>query len=224
MKPGSRDSHLRIDPVTVEQESDHVSNIQLNKVSASISARVHEADGDKAVLYVFGAGGGLGGPAGGVYERMAKHLQPRGITSLQLDYRRPGFFGECVDDVLSGIEYLSDLGKSAIVLVGHSFGGAVVIRTGIMSDAVIAVAALSSQTVGAENVAELSPKPLLLVHGTDDEVLPYSCSMYLYREALEPKEMILYEGCMHGLDQCRDELDKAMSSWFTEVLALDSDA
>ena len=93
-----------------------------------------------------------------------------------------------------------------------------------MSDAAIAVAALSSQTVGAENVAELSPKPLLLIHGTEDEVLPYSCSTYLYREAIEPKEMILYEGCMLGLDQCSDKLARAMTSCFTEVLELDSEA
>src|SRR5689334_9921226 len=99
-------SHVQIDAVTTAQESDSVKNIQLNKVSATIPGRIHEAPGDKAVLYVFGAGGGLGGPAGGVYERLATQFQPQGITSLQLDYRRPGYFEDCVDDVLSGVEYL----------------------------------------------------------------------------------------------------------------------
>jgi len=222
MRSRNARSHIQIEAVTTSQESDSVKNIQLNKTKATIRGRIHEADGDRAVLYVFGAGGGLGGPAGGIYERLAAEFQPRGVTSLQLDYRRPGYFGDCVEDVLAGVEYLSSLGKYSIVLVGHSFGGAVVISSGIVSDDVTAVAALSSQTVGAENVAELSPKPILLIHGIEDEVLPYSCTMFLYREAVEPKEMILYDGCLHGLDQCRDELDKAMTSWLIEVLELDS--
>jgi alpha/beta superfamily hydrolase len=224
MRPRTDKTRTKIEPVVTRQESDSVKNIQFNKDGAANIGRIHETPGDKAVLYVFGAGGGLGGPAGGMYERMAVKFQPLGVTSLQLDYRRPGYFEDCVDDVLSGIVYLSSLEKTDVVLVGHSFGGAVVIRSGIQSDEVSAVAALSSQTVGAENVAELSPKPLLLIHGTDDEVLPHSCSMYLYREDLEPKEMILYEGCRHGLDQCRDDLDKAMTSWLTEVLGLDRQA
>lgn len=213
----------KIETVITKQESDSVKNIQLSldNNSAAIVGRIHESMGDRAILYVFGSGGGLGGPAGGIYERMAVKFQSLGVTSLQLDYRRPGLFEDCVEDVLSGIKYLSSLEKTGIVLVGHSFGGAVVIRSGILSENVSAVAALSSQTVGAENVADLSPKPLLLIHGTNDEVLPYSCSMYLYREALEPKEMILYEGCQHGLDQCRGDLDNAMTSWLTEVLELD---
>ena len=217
-------SDIKTEPVVTKQESDSIKDIQLNNDGAVVAGRIHEALGDTAVLYVFGSGGGLGGPAGGIYERMAIKFQPLGVTSLQLDYRRPGHFEDCVDDVLFGIEYLSGLAKTKIVLVGHSFGGAVVIRSGILSDVVAAVAALSSQTLGAEKVADLSPKPLLLIHGTGDEVLPYSCSMFLYKEALEPKEMILYEGCRHGLDQCRDDLDKAMTSWLTEVLELDQKA
>jgi len=200
---------------------ENVSDLHLETDFGAIRSRLHESDGDAAVLWVFGAGGGLGGPAGGVYERLANQFQPLNVTSLQLDYRRPGYLADCVRDVHAGIDFLKSLGKTRIVLVGHSFGGAVVIESGISSDAVIAVAALSSQTVGAENVSELSPKPLLLIHGTDDEILPYSCSVYLYKHALEPKEIILYEGCLHGLDQCRDELDRAMTSWLTEVFEIE---
>ena len=170
---------------------------------------------------VFGAGGGLGGPAGGVYERLARQFQSFDITSLQLDYRRPGYLKDCVQDVLFGIEYLTSLGKNKVILVGHSFGGAVVISSGIISDAVIAVAALSSQSSGTENVSSLSPKSLLLIHGTDDEILPDTCSRYIYQNARQPKKIILYENCLHGLDQCREELDKDLTQWLKEILKIE---
>ena len=212
--------NIQVESSAVGSGSDIVSHVTLSTQGGQILGRLHRAEGDAAVLYVFGAGGGLGGPAGGIYERMAERLRPLGVTSLQLDYRLPGRLGDCIEDVLAGLEYLGDLGKSRIVLVGHSFGGAVVIRAGIESALVIAVAALSSQTMGAEGVRELSPKPLLLIHGRADEVLPYSCSLHLYSEAREPKELVLYDGCRHGLDECSEQLDDAMVSWLREVLEL----
>jgi hypothetical protein len=53
-----------------------------------------------------------GGPAGGVYTRLGGQLQPSRVTSLELDYRRPGYLEECVLDVLVGLAYLEMLGKS----------------------------------------------------------------------------------------------------------------
>lgn len=194
--------------------------IELVTSRGTITCRVHPAEGEKAVLWVFGAGGGLGGPSGGVYTRLGGQLQPSRVTSLELDYRRPGDLEECVLDILVGLAYLEMLGKDQIVLVGHSFGGAVVINAGLISEAVIAVAALSSQTAGTDQVAKLSPKPLLLVHGEADEVLPASCSQDIYARAGDPKELILYPGCLHGLDQCRDDLDRDLTRWLKEVLGL----
>jgi fermentation-respiration switch protein FrsA (DUF1100 family) len=194
--------------------------IELVTSRGTITCRVHPAEGEKAVLWVFGAGGGLGGPSGGVYTRLGGQLQPSRVTSLELDYRRPGDLEECVLDILVGLAYLEMLGKDQIVLVGHSFGGAVVINAGLISEAVIAVAALSSQTAGTNQVAKLSPKPLLLVHGEADEVLPASCSQDIYARAGDPKELILYPGCLHGLDQCRDDLDRDLTRWLKEVLGL----
>ncbi len=194
--------------------------IELVTSRGTITCRVHPAEGEKAVLWVFGAGGGLGGPSGGVYTRLGGQLQPSRVTSLELDYRRPGDLEECVLDILVGLAYLEMLGKNRIVLVGHSFGGAVVINAGLISEAVIAVAALSSQTAGTNQVAKLSPKPLLLMHGEADEVLPASCSQDIYARAGDPKELILYPGCWHGLDQCRDALDRDLTRWLKEVLGL----
>lgn len=220
MPQRSNTSRLELHEVDSGEEVNGISPLRLRTTAGDIECRLHHASaGEAAILWVFGAGGGLGGPAGGLYTRLAEQLRPRGVTSLQLDYRRPGYFRECVLDVLLGVGYLTAQGKKRVVLVGHSFGGAVVITAGVISEAVIAVAALSSQTSGTETVSELSPKPLLLIHGTDDEVLPDTCSRTLYARAGDPKQIILYPGCRHGLDQCREELDRDLRKWLEEVLA-----
>ncbi len=175
------------------------------------------ANATTAVLCVFGAGGGLGGPAGGIYERLARELAPKGTASLRLDYRKPGHLIDCVLDVLLGIAFLRRRGQERVVLVGHSFGGAVVINAGLSSPAVIAVAALSSQMAGADDIADLSPKPVLLAHGTNDTVLSDVCSRELYELAHDPKELILYPDCGHGLDECRDQLESDLRAWIERV-------
>lgn len=194
--------------------------LRLLTSAGAINARLHPADGDAAVLWVFGAGGGLGGPAAGLYSRLGSRFVHRDVASLELDYRRPGELGACVMDVLLGLAWLEQLGKRRVVLVGHSFGGAVVINAGVSSDLVVAVAALSSQSAGTDAIAELSPKPVLLAHGTADEILPDRCSRELYARAREPRRLILYPGCRHGLDQCRDVLDRDLGHWLEAVLGL----
>ena len=194
--------------------------VRLSTNAGAIVGRLHPAEtGDSAILWVFGSGGGLGGPAGGLYTRLAEQVRPSAVTSLELDYRHPGDLRNCVLDVLLGVSYLGSLGRTRIVLVGHSFGGAVVINAGAISQAVIAVAALSSQSCGTDRVGELSPKPVMFIHGSADEVLSDRCSRDLYARAGEPKALILYSGCRHGLDQCREALDQDLTGWINQVLA-----
>jgi hypothetical protein len=102
--------------------------------------------------------------------------------------------------------------------VGHSFGGAVVLRAGVVAPAVIAVAALSPQIEGTADVDLLSPKPLLLIHGTADEILPELCSRDIHDRARDPKDLLLYPGGRHGLDECREALDRDLLRWLGQVL------
>lgn len=201
-------------------DSQGVFPITLATTQGDIRGRLHLCRGDAAILWVFGAGGGIGGPAGGLYDRLAEQLRPQAVASLELDYRHPARLRDCVQDVLTGVSYLGALGKSRIVLAGHSFGGAVVIGAAVLRPEVIAVAALSSQTAGASQVAQVSPRPILFVHGEADEILPSRCSVDLYAQAQQPKELILYPGCLHGLDQCRDQLDRDLAAWLRRVLEL----
>ncbi len=180
--------------------------------------RFHTAEENApAVLWVFGAGGGLGGPAGGIYERLAGRLAPS-AASLQLDYQDPGNLVSCVADVLMGIEYLNSKGHHGVVLVGHSFGGAVVLNSALASREVLAVAALSPQRHGVGDVAQISPRPVLFAHGEEDEVLPFRCSVILFQKAREPKTLKLYPGCRHGLDSCREQLDRNLETWLVRAL------
>jgi predicted esterase len=172
-----------------------------------------------AVVWVFGAGGGFHGPAGGLYDRLGAALAPDGIASLQIAYRRPREMKACVADVLAGVTAMVEPAPMPIAVVGHSFGGAVVIRAGLASPLVSAVAALSSQLYGTDDVAGLAPRPLFLLHGTDDEILPVRCSEVIHDRAGEPK-VLVRPRCRHGLDECRDEVDRALGDWLRAQLLL----
>lgn len=174
---------------------------------------------DAAVVWVWGAGGGVTGPAGGIYVRLAEKLAAEGIASLRLDYRLPNDLYECVLDTLAGVTLLSGVGFKRVALVGHSFGGAVVIAAAPYNDKVVAVAGLSSQSAGAQRVADIAPRPLLLVHGTDDAIIPTRASQFIYDLAQQPKELRFFEGAGHGLTECREELDELLFGWLKEKLA-----
>jgi dienelactone hydrolase len=218
---------LTLTGVELDSDPDASGGEMLHLVTSlgNIRCRLHRSQNrvGKAVVWMFGAGGGLGGPAGGVYERLASQLCRRNVTSLQVDYRHPAHLQMCVLDVLAGVSFLEGFDLSApggTLLAGHSFGGAVAIAAGAMHPGVAGVAALSSQTFGTETVSLLSPRPLLLIHGEADEVLPDDCSRDICRRAREPKELILYPDCRHGLDQCRDSLDRDLTAWIEQVLHL----
>ena len=125
----------------------------------------------KAIVFVWGARGGFDGPAGGIYARLAEELKYV-ATSIRIDYRLPNVIPECVLDTMAGLSFLNATGHSEVALVGHSFGGAVVIAAAPFSPMVKAVAALSPQTYGASNAGAVSPRPLLLAHGGADTRLP----------------------------------------------------
>ena len=189
------------------------------------AAILHRAlDTDQAVIWVCGARGGFGGPGPGTYARMAEQFAGRGITSLRLDYRMPNDVFECALDLLAGVAYLKGAGHQPVVVVGHSFGGAVVIAAGANSSHVKGVVALSPQTYGAGMAGQIAPRRLLVVHGKADTRLSYSCAQQIYDWAKDPKELVLYDGAEHRLEECRDDLENLLGRWIPETLASETGA
>jgi alpha-beta hydrolase superfamily lysophospholipase len=154
-----------------------------------------------------------------MYERLANRIAKEQMASLRLNYRRPGELNDCVLDALLGVAYLALRSRHRVVVVGHSFGGAVAINVGAASSAVTAVAALSSQSDGTEAVAEISPRPLLLMQGSSDEVLPEWSAQNIYHRAGEPKHLLLYPGCRHDLAECSEQVELDLLIWLREVLS-----
>jgi dienelactone hydrolase len=174
-----------------------------------------------AVAMVGGADGGFDGPAEALYPTLVEDLAARGMTSLRLDFRIhrfPNDVAEGVYDLLHGIAALEARGARRIGLVGHSFGGAVVIEAGIRAPNVAAVATLATQTAGAQRTPELAPTPLLLVHGRDDTRLSPECSQLLYDMAGEPKRLEFLDGATHSLRQRREDVRQLLLAWFDEHL------
>ena len=225
----SGDLELTIRAVAAREGDDGTVEIAIDSSRGEIGCVLHPCESQPAaVVFVGGAVGGLDGPAGGLYPRLAQALrEPQdaahqaepagGLASLRLHYRQPGEFEECVLDVLGGVSFLKGIGARRVALVGHSFGAAVVIKAGELSEQVAGVAALSPQLHGTGSVERLSPKPLLLAHGTADDILDCAASRDIYDRAREPKRLVLYEGAGHGLTQCADELFELLRAWLVEV-------
>ena len=192
------------------------SEVIITTSNGNIRGILHHGDGDGGVIWVCGALGGLDGPSFGIFKILSEELAGEGLTSFRLDYRFPGELGGCIADVVAGAYYLSQLNVERVALVGHSFGGAVVIQAGILSDRVKAVVGLSSQTYGATGVERLSPKPLLLIHGERDRNLSADCSRHIYQWAGEPKELVIYKDNGHFLRECHEELKELLKKWLVE--------
>ena len=208
---------LRVGAAPTETEG--VLRILLETTRGEIEGILHPVEGGTgAIVCVGGAMGGLDGPADGLYGRLAEALEPDGVTVLRLNYRRPNEFQECVADVLAGCSFLKGIGAMDLVLVGHSFGGAVVIKAAEIGGAVVAVASLSPQLFGTREVNRLD-KPLLLVHGMADNVLSHEASEDIYRRAAEPKRIVLYGQAGHSLIQAKDEVLELLRGWIPDRLA-----
>ena len=81
-----------------------------------------------------------------------------------------------------------------------------VVAAGASSDHIKGVVSLSPQTYGAGMAGQVAPRKLLVAHGKADTRLPFSCALQIYEWAKEPKEVVLFEGAEHRLEECRDEL------------------
>lgn len=57
---------------------------------------------------------------------------------------------------------------------------------------------LADEPRPADCVAQIAPRPLLLLRGSDDPVVPASATELLYRRAHEPRQLEIIQGAGHG--------------------------
>ena len=173
-----------------------------------------------AAVFVGGAGGGFDTPVRGwLYPQLCDELRADGIAGLRVRYRHPNDLVESAMDVLAGVSFLESEGATSVALVGHSFGGAVVIQAAAAAPVVRTCIPMSTQTYGVDPAPDLSPRcSILLAHGTADEILPHRCSQYVYEIAGPPKRLLLKDGARHGLDEWSDELPGLLRWWIRTEL------
>jgi fermentation-respiration switch protein FrsA (DUF1100 family) len=68
------------------------------------------------------------------------------------------------------------------------------------------------QVSPVKDIAGIAPRPLLLVHGSQDELVPLSHARRLYQIAEEPKQLAIIDGAGHRLRQ-DDRATGAVREW-----------
>lgn len=188
--------------------------------NAAADADASLASHPGSIVWITGARGGFAGPASGLYAQLAQEFaDQRGIVSLRLDYRKPNIVEECALDLIAGLNFLKGSGRGPAVIVGHSFGGAVVIAVATLHYHTAGVVALAPQTYGARGAGQLAPIPLLVVHGKADTRLPYAGAVAIHSWAQDPRQLVLYDNAEHRLDECRDQLADLLREWIPAQLA-----
>lgn len=152
-----------------------------------------------------------------------------------------------IDDVKAAFAYASkrpDIDSGKLISYGHSLGGAQSVTAlgespvkglrAIVVDGAFAsyqaMAGIIGGQLGAslitdelsprDFVKKLTPTPLLVVHGTNDEVVPLSQGKQLYEAAGQPKTLFEVKSGRHGTALSKDggEYRKKMLTWLDGVI------
>ena len=165
------------------------------------------------VIACGGAAGGVLGPADALYHDLGEWLATRGIGMLRVGYRRPNRIESCVYDLTAAADLASRSGAGRFVTAGHSFGGAVAIQAGIaLGEACAGVVTFATQSAGCEGAAALGGKPLLLFHGTRDELLPPDAS-FAVQALAGAGEVVILPGAGHMLTEAAADLRERLAEW-----------
>lgn len=167
-----------------------------------------------ALVLCGGAMGGLLGPADGLYHRLGVEWSSRGVPVLRVSYRRPNDLELCSLDVAATVQ-LATAGGGAerVVVMGHSFGGAVAVRVGVgLHPLVTGVVTFATQSAGCEVAAGLQGTPLLLFHGDRDEILPPEASAVVQAIA-GSGDMVTLPGDGHLLARSTQAIWERLEEW-----------
>ena len=173
-----------------------------------------------AIVACGGAMGGVLGPGHGLYQRLGERWAGRGVRFVRIGYREPNNLDLCAHDMACGVEIARDAGAERVVVMGHSFGGAVAVRTAvIMPMSVVGVVTFATQSAGCEVAGALAGRPLLLFHGDRDELLPADAS-HVVAAIAGNGEVVMLPGDGHLLAKSDDVIAGRLDAWLPGVLAL----
>lgn len=161
--------------------------------------------------------GGLLGPAEGLYQSIGDSWSERGVPVVRVSYRRPNDLDACCLDVAAAVQLTIEAGAERVVVMGHSFGGAVAVRVAVAMDEVAGVVTFATQSAGCEIAAGLRGRPLLLFHGDRDEILPLDSSRIVAAMAGEG-EVVVCEGDGHLLARSGSAMNERLEQWLPMVL------
>jgi pimeloyl-ACP methyl ester carboxylesterase len=186
-----------------------------------LTVLTHVPDGERgtgAVVACGGAMGGLLGPGRGLYQRLGVRWAERGVPFLRVGYREPNNLDLCAHDVACAVELARDAGAERVVVMGHSFGGAVAVRAAVvMTGSVAGVVTFATQSAGCEVAGALAGRPLLLFHGDHDELLPPEAS-HVVAAIAGHGEVVILDGEGHLLAASDDAVVGRLDDWLPPVL------
>jgi hypothetical protein len=174
-----------------------------------------------ALVLCGGAMGGLLGPADSLYHRLGLEWSARGVPVLRVSYRRPNDLELCALDVAAAVQLAaSGGGAERVVVMGHSFGGAVAVRVGVgLHPLVTGVVTFATQSAGCEVAAGLQGTPLLLFHGDRDEILPFEASAVVQAIA-GSGELVPLPGDGHLLVRSGEVIWERLEQWLPGPLGV----
>lgn len=68
-----------------------------------------------------------------------------------------------------------------------------------------------------EKVDDIAPRPLLIIHGGEDEIVAVSQSETLFARARKPKELLIHPEASHSFVWHRHWLQQTILSWLTRI-------
>jgi sugar phosphate isomerase/epimerase len=198
------------------QVTDELRHVEVYALGGLLTLLWHgDPAAEHLVIACGGAMGGLLGPADGIYHDLGVRFAEQGIGLVRVGYRKPNDLSACVHDLVAVAELAARRGAKRFVTMGHSFGGAVAIRAGIvLGDDAVGVVTLATQSAGCEEAERLGATPVLLFHGDNDELLPPQTSELVHM--LTGGDLVVFPDTGHLLTQASDELRERLGSWIPE--------
>ena len=174
---------------------------------------------DAGVVMMGGAMGGLMGPGDALYHQLGEDFSARGIPAMRISWRKPNDMDACCVDAAAAVQMMVGTGCERVILMGHSFGGAVAVRVAVGLSAMVAgVVTFATQSAGCEVAGGLAGRPLLMFHGDRDEILPVEASEVV-RAIAGHGELRIMPGDGHLLAKSHDIMREEVNAWCDTVFA-----